>query len=158
MSILDTLKNLAVTTAENKRVEMTDFEVEQCKSAIRAKNRGMNVHPNRYDVKTPYRVAINFNKEWENFGNFTDDNVAAAIGTIISAGYFGDKARAGDFVKETAEASPEYQTWINDARNVDIISRANGVLPCMLAEQNGGSKQKAGNPAKHVNLDDNNPF
>lgn len=145
----------------NARVEMSAKQIEQCKAALRRDNRGYNVQPNRFDIANPYRVAINFKNEWSNFGNFKSADVAAAIGSIVSIAYFGDKAVAGEYDEATVEESAEFHTWLADARNADVIAMANGEKPSMMA---GGKSNTAANPLGESanNADDmneeGNPF
>ena len=136
MSILTKLANLNKATNENARTEMTPTQMEQCKEALRRDNRGYNVQPNKFDINQPYRVAINYENTWHNFGNFTNVNVAAVIGTIVSAAFFGDKAVAGMFDATIAEADQEFIDWMADARNAEVIAKADGKSPCVHA---GGS-------------------
>ena len=131
MSILDKMSNLKRTSATAARTPMSAQNVLNCKAALKRDNRGYNVHVNTFDIDTPYRVAINYNNEWANFGNFVSADVAAAIGSIVSAGYFGDKAKAGDFDQAIAESDPAFTAWLADERNADILARANGDLPCI---------------------------
>ena len=136
MSLLNKMSNLrsvASATPVSARTEMTDLQVTACREAIKRDNRGYNVQPNRFDISAPYRVAINFNKPalgkeagWHNFGNFTSVDVAAAIGSIVSAGFFGDKAIGGEYDATVVETHPEYTAWLADVRNVDIIACAMG--------------------------------
>ena len=131
MSILNNLKGLQTTVAAPAKVKMTPEQVKQCKEALVRDNRGYNVQPNEWDVNMPYRVALNYSGNWANFGRFQSADVAAAVGAIVSLGYFGDNARVGEFDQDTVEASQEFQDWIADDRNKDIISRSNGELPCI---------------------------
>lgn len=137
MSILNKLSNLKKTTTENARVAMTDEQVEACKAALRRDNRGYNVQPNRFDLAQPYRVAINYDNQWNNFGNFASADVAAAIGTIVSAAYFGEKAKAGAFNPEVVENNEEYLAWLADERNQVVIAQASGEKPCVHAAKTG---------------------
>lgn len=133
MSILQKLKNVTKSTTTEVRTSMTKLQIEQCKAAIRSKNRGFNVQPNIFDISKPYRVAINFKNKWYNYGNFKSADVAAAIGTIVSVAFFGEKAVAGTFDEELVEKSEEFKVWIADARNADVLSKANGDSPTVLA-------------------------
>jgi len=151
MSILTKLANLNKATNTPARQEMTDLQVEQCKEALRRDNRGYNVQPNRFDMAQPYRVAINYENEWNNFGNFTSANTAAAIGTIVSAAFFGDKAVAGEFVLEDAEKDEEFIAWMADARNQEVIAKANGDSPSV---HDGGALA----PNKEAASKEDNPF
>lgn len=126
MSILSKLANLNKATNTPARTEMTELQMEQCKEALRRDNRGYNVQPNKFDINQPYRVAINYENVWHNFGNFTDVNVAAAIGTIVSAAFFGERAVMGIFDAGIAEANAEYIAWVADKRNADVIAKAGG--------------------------------
>lgn len=135
-ALLDRLSNLKKATNENARVEMTDEQFERCKAAIRTKNRGYNVQPNKFDIATPYRVAVNFTgtvegipvskNNWYNFGNFKSVDVAAAVGTIVSAAFFGEAAVAGEFDAEKAQANEEFTSWMADPRNAAVIAVASG--------------------------------
>lgn len=142
MSILKKIKNVQkATDSAPAKVEMTDIEVAQCKAAIREKNRGFNVHPNRFDRAMPYRVAINYENTWNNYGNFSSADVAAAIGTIVSAAFFGEKAKGGGEYDETVvESHPEFLAWVADARNADVIAKASGEK---AAVNDGGKLEKA---------------
>ena len=124
MSILTKMANLKKASGTSARVAMTDEQVKLCKEAIRNKNRGYNVQPNRFDISMPYRVAINYDEKWSNFGNFSDADVAAAIGSIVSAAFFGEKAVAGEFDAEVVETHPEFTAWMADARNAEVIAKA----------------------------------
>ena len=124
MSILKTLNNLSKVTATTARVQMTDADVANCKAAIKRDNRGYNVQPNRFDIAVPYRVAINFNNKWHNFGDFASADVAAAVGTIVSAAFFGENAKLGNFNETSVEADSTFAAWIDDSRNADVILRA----------------------------------
>ncbi len=128
-NILSKLNNLQAAVAGEGKTKMTDAQVKSCKAALLRDNRGYNVHPNQWDLDTPYRVAINYNNEWQNFGNFTSADVAAAVGTIVSSAYFGEQARAGSFDQKLVEAHEEFKTWLADERNVTILAQASGDLP-----------------------------
>jgi hypothetical protein len=127
MSILSKLSNLS--KASTAQTPMSPEQIEACKTAIRNNGYGYNVHPNSFDIASPYRVAINYNDKWANFGNYSSSDVAAAIGTIVSAAYFGDKAKAGQYDAAKAEAHPEFQAFMADSRNATIIAQASGELP-----------------------------
>jgi sensor c-di-GMP phosphodiesterase-like protein len=131
MSILSKLSALNTAVSTVSRVEMTDNQILQCKEAIKRDNRGYNVQPNRYDLNQPYRVALNYQNKWHNFGNFTSAHVAAAIGTIVSAAFFGAKAFKGEFDEELVVGDAEFKAWLTDARNADVIAKANGDSPAV---------------------------
>lgn len=151
MSILKKLKGLNKAVVTDARVEMNDLQVEQCKAALRRDNRGYNVQPNRFDIATPYRVAINYQNEWHNFGNFKSADVAAAVGTIVSVAFFGAKAVAGNYDEKLVESNEEFLTWISDERNIDVIAKANGDTPSV---NDGGTIAKV---AKNEATEEN-PF
>lgn len=112
------------------RVEMTNTDIENCKAAIKRDNRGYNVQPNRFDMSKPYRVAINYSNEWHNFGDFASADVAAAVGTIVSAAFFGENAKQGEFDDKVVEESEVFQAWLVDPRNADVMLRANDPETC----------------------------
>lgn len=151
-SILAKLAGMNKTTVSESRVEMTEKQFQQCKEALRRDNRGYNVQPNKFDLNTPYRVAINYKNEWNNFGNFKCAHVAAAIGSIVSVAFFGDKAKAGEYDAEIVEKSEEFHNWLADSRNADVIAMASGEKPTM---QDGGTLAKAANVQDD---NDENPF
>lgn len=155
MSILSKLNNMKKSTVSEGRVEMTDKQIQQCKDALRRDNRGYNVQPNRFDLNTPYRVAINYQNQWHNFGNFKSADVAAAIGSIVSAAFFGDKAVAGEFDPAIVENSDEFHKWLADSRNADVIAKANGDAP---AVHDGGKLEETASQAGGNDEDDDNPF
>lgn len=151
-SILAKLKGMQKSSVNEGRVEMTDNQVEQCKAALRRDNRGYNVQPNRFDLNTPYRVAINYQNEWSNFGNFKCADTAAAIGSIVSAAFFGEKAKSGEYDAEIVEKSEEFHRWLADSRNAQVIAKAQGDEPSV---NDGGTLAKADNQA---DTDGDNPF
>ena len=126
MDILEQLANLPAVTSSTAvgRTEMTPQQIENCKAAIKRDNRGYNVQPNKFDIANPYRVAINYSNKWHNFGDFESADVAAAIGTIVSAAFFGEKAKLGQFDAAKVKKDPNYTVWLADPRNVDLIARA----------------------------------
>jgi hypothetical protein len=126
MSILNKLSNLKKATHVSNRTAMTSEQVVACKAAIKRDKRGYNVHPNSFDIATPYRVALNFDDQWHNYGNFVSADVAAAIGTIVSAAFFGEKAQQGNFDQEAVESNPAFIAWLADDRNAEVIAKANG--------------------------------
>lgn len=156
MSILKKLQGMNKSVVTESRTEMTDKQVLQCKEALRRDNRGYNVQPNRFDINTPYRVAINYQNEWNNYGNFKSADVAAAVGSIVSAAFFGEKAVSGEFNEEAVENNEEFLAWIADPRNADVIAKANGDKP---AVNDGGALDKPSKDetANQFNSDDN-PF
>lgn len=128
------MKPVSAATVRSAQIPMTTAEIDLISLKLRDQNR-INVYPNRFDIKTPYRVQVRFGRnpkggdQWHPQGYFTDVNVAAAIGTVASKAFFGDKALSGNFDWALAEQHPEFQAWMNDARNVDVIARAKGEKP-----------------------------
>ena len=146
MSILKKLANLKASSATAAKTPMTDDQVVQCKAALKRDNRGYNVHANKFDISLPYRVAINYNDVWDNYGNFKSADVAAAVGAVVSAGYFGEDARAGTYDATKVEASEEFKTWLADERNAEIIARANGDMPKIHGTVGASPAENAPNP------------
>ena len=128
-SILNALSALPKATNDQGRVPMTEQQVIDTKAEIRRDNRGYNIHPNKFDIAKPYRVAINYNKAWDNYGDYASADVAAAIGSIVSAGYFGAQAKAGLFDQAFVESSEVFAKFLADPRNTVIIARASGTMP-----------------------------
>ena len=121
MSVLAKIAGLKKATAENRRVPMTDKQVEQLTARLKAEDR-MNVYPNKFDVKKPYRVQLRKGGEYTTYGSFTNVDVATAVGTLASAAAFGDKALCGDFDESIVEDHSEYNAWLADARNAAVIA------------------------------------
>lgn len=145
MSILNKLKNLQAVASSTAvgRKEMTVEQFAACKAAIKRDNRGFNVQPNKFDIATPYRVAINYNNTWYNFGDFTSASVAAAVGTIVSSAFFGEVAKRGAFDLVEVEADPNYAVWLADPRNADVIERAADDTMCHFKQQSVPTKTVA---------------
>lgn len=123
LSKLSTLTKVDSATAI-ARTEMTEPQIAACKAAIKRDNRGYNVQPNRFDITAPYRVAINYNNKWHNFGDFTSADVAAAVGTVVSAAFFGENAKQGNYDTAIVANSTELADWLVDERNADVLARA----------------------------------
>ena len=119
-----------------KELEMTPLQIEQCRTALRSKNRGFNVQPNQWNIEQPYRVSINYNNKWENYGNFSNVHTAAAIGSLVAVAFFGSKAKRGEYDEDRAANDPAFQKWLEDPRNAIIVKQATGELP---AVNEGGS-------------------
>lgn len=121
MSILSKLENLKKASTVPARTPMSEEQVTRLKAKLRSENR-VNVLPNSNDVKVPYRVAVNYRNEWSNHGTFTNLDVAAAIGTMVSYAKFGEKAIQGEYDAEAAEKHPEFTAWLENPLNAEIIA------------------------------------
>lgn len=129
MSILNKLSGLTAA-ADHVAVEQKPMTPEQRKKlaeGLRASNR-MNVYPNQFDSNVPYRVQtrkqVGPNKyEYTEYGRFTDVDVAAAVGSLVSASIFGAKALRGNFDQAVAEAHPEFIAWLADERNAAVLAK-----------------------------------
>jgi len=141
-SILSKLTGLNKAINTTAKVEMTDHQVLQCKEALKRDNRGPTVNPNRFDYAIPYRVSVNYSNKWYNFGNFASADVAAAVGTIVSVAFFGDKAVAGAYDETLVEGAEEFNDWLADKRNADVIAKANGEQPSV---RDGGALEETTN-------------
>ena len=132
MSILDVLNGLtaAADHVAVEQVPMSDKQIEEYSAKLKKQNR-MNVYANRFDINKPFRVrtrkAVKGGFEYTGYGNFTDVDVAAAVGSLVSASIYGKKALRGNFDQAKAEAHPEFQAWLVDDRNQAILKKvANG--------------------------------
>ena len=121
MSILNKLNNLTKASSENRKVPMTEAQVLKLKTKLMDENR-VNVYANKFDIKKPYRVQIRKGKQYFNHGIFSDLDAATAVGTIVSAAAFGDRALGGNYDQDKAEASSEFQAWLQDERNQEVIA------------------------------------
>ena len=157
------IKALKTKEPKAKKVPMTGTQLSQVKEALKLKNRGMNVFPNKYDISKPYRVSIMFDDKWYKYGEFSNVHAAAAVGTLISAAYFGEHARAGEFDEDKVVECPEFLAWLSNPKYKLEIQKANGEdveLPQM-------KKKKASFKGSEVEFDetdnydpatDENPF
>jgi len=123
MSILDSLKGHKKATSIEQKVPMTPEFEAALKTKLMNENR-VNVYPNKYNVKLPYRVVVRQGSTFVPHGNFTDVDVAAAVGSLASLAAFGDKAIVGEFDAEKVETHPEFIAWKADERNASIIALA----------------------------------
>ena len=123
MSILSNLSNLKPVSATPAKEQMTDEQVTAMRKKLREQNR-MNVQPNKFDKATPFRVAakVKGTQEWKTHGYFTSVDVASAVGTLVSAAQYGDKAMRGEFDESVVENHPEFKAWLADERNADIVA------------------------------------
>jgi len=108
------------------KIAMTESQVAQVSAKMKAENR-MNVYANKFDVKKPYRVQTRIGTVYTQHGYFTSVDVASAVGTICSKAIFQDKALAGTFDEAIVEAHPEFQAWMVDDRNQEIIAKATDI-------------------------------
>tara|TARA_R110000851_G_scaffold34889_2_gene92346 strand:- start:1022 stop:1423 length:402 start_codon:yes stop_codon:yes gene_type:complete len=124
-----------MTVVTDEKVEMTEAQILACKAALRRDNRGFNVFVNQFDIKVPYRVTIRgFDQKWANFGNYVSADVAAAVGTIVSAAYYGEKAKQGAFNAAVVEADPEFAAFLANPKYASVIAKANGEGTTMLQD------------------------
>lgn len=122
MSLLNKLNNVKKAADTETRIPMTEAQIADMKVRLKAQNR-LNVLPNTFDVKTPFRVALNYKNEWTNHGFFTNVDVATAVGSLVSLAYFGDKAIQGEFNQEIAENHPEFKAWLANPLNADVLKK-----------------------------------
>ena len=132
MSILSKLEgNRSIDTFNanrkaNAQVAMTPEAIETLGAELKAQGR-LNVYPNRFNVDKPYSVSMKdgmgSKAVFTNYGAFTDVDVAAAVGSLVSAAKFGVSALVGNFDADVAEASPVFQKWIADERNSEVMTK-----------------------------------
>lgn len=121
-SVLSKIAGLKMASAENMKVPMTEAQEKDLTTRLKADNR-LNVYANKFDVKKPFRVQIRKGKEgYKTYGYFTDVDVAAAVGSIVSAAAFGEKALRGNYDQAKVEAHPEFQAWLIDERNQEVLN------------------------------------
>ena len=137
MSILSKVSNLKTQSDKPARVEMTAEQVIQCKAALKRDLRGPTVQPNKFDISQPYRVTINFDDKWSNHGLFSSADVAAAVGTIVSASVYGDKAIAGTYDESLVEEHAEFAAWLVDPRNASVLARVENGDSLLAMKQAG---------------------
>jgi len=124
------MSTVAVATQSNTRQPMTPERIAELKTQLRA-DTALNVLPNQYDNRTPYRVATRWvdrttgEVTWTNHGNFKDLESAKFIGNIASMSLFGKKALSSP-IKDRAltQASPEVVAWLENEKNVGTIEQA----------------------------------
>lgn len=121
--ILDAMKQATVVTNDNVRVRMEAAQIDALKARLKSE-KAMNVFPNQFDVKKPYRVSIRFDQVHTNYGNFADLDAAKMVGNICGMAQFGMKALVSKLDIEAASKSPEYTAWMKDERNQSTIAKA----------------------------------
>ncbi len=121
MSILDSLKGCKKATSIEQKVQMTEDYEKALKTKLMNENR-VNVYPNKFDVSMPYRVVVRKGSEFIPHGTFTDVDVAAAVGSLVSLATFGDKAIIGEFDQSKVENHAEFITWKEDPRNAAVVA------------------------------------
>lgn len=138
MNVVEITQPKKITITGHVSVPMTAAQKVTTKKFIIANQLGLNVQPNEHDIARPYRIALKLDNDtpWANFGQYKSADVAAAISSVVSLAYFGEKAKAGKFDAAKVEASKEYTDFITDVRNEDIIARAEGTKPTFIAEKN----------------------
>ena len=122
------------TVAKPIAVPMTLTQAQAVKDLLRSEGRGYSLQVNSFDINVPYRVSINYANKWDNYGSFASVDVAAAVGSIVSRGYFGKIAKIGKFDATVVANDPAYKAFLADSRNVDIIARARGEKLCIHDE------------------------
>ena len=126
MSIFTKIATLRAAATHESAVAMTKAQVAKVAAQLRSESR-LNVYPNQFNVAVPFKVTTKTGSGMEsvftNYGTFTSVDVASAVGTIVSASIYGDKALRGNFDAVKAEAHPEMIAWLNDDRNQEIISK-----------------------------------
>lgn len=135
-------------------VPMTAGQIVNVNNKLQSQNRGYNVRANRFNKDIPFQVSIKFDDEWTNFGIFTDVDVAACVGTVVSRGYFGAGGKRGEFDRAKVEASAEWATWLANPKNATIIAQANGQLMTVQAAKAAelvANTSRAGHSANNDN-------
>jgi len=117
------LSGVSIATNDSIRTPMTKEQVTSLSAKLKAGLK-MNVYPNSFDVKKPYRVSIRYNQEFHAFGNFTHCNTACLVGNIAGLSMFGAKALASAIDMAKAQADPEFLEWLEDPRNTETIAKA----------------------------------
>lgn len=126
MTIFNKLNTLRAASAHKAQTPMTEEQVAQVNSKLRAQNR-VAVYPNKFNIDRPFSVACGKRGEkLRNFGTFTNVDVAAAVGTIVSLYTFGQSALKGNFDQSVAENHPEFLEWLKDDLNADVVQAVMG--------------------------------
>tara|TARA_R110000765_G_scaffold41889_2_gene89005 strand:- start:310 stop:693 length:384 start_codon:yes stop_codon:yes gene_type:complete len=125
MSILDNIKRTRVEFVSVPKIAMTEEQVASVYADLKDQNR-LNVYVNKYDIAKPFRVAVKFNEKFTNHGVFSSADVASAVGSIVSAYMFGPKALVGSFDQAAVEGSEEFQAWMANSKNAQIVKQVNG--------------------------------
>lgn len=122
------LQSLATMTRASEanlvaKIHMTEKQVSDLTAKLKRENR-MNVYANKFDVKKPYRVQTRNGRDFIQHGYFTNIDVASAVGTICSKAKFKEKALAGNFDAAVVAEHPEFEAWMADERNQEVIALA----------------------------------
>jgi len=121
------LAGVKKATNENIQVPMTAEQSTTLAKKLRDGN-CINIYPNNFNVKVPYRVSIRLTVDgkavWKQFGYFSRINAAKAVGNIVGLATYAENAMASEVDMDAAMKEPEFQAWLVDARNQEIIARA----------------------------------
>ena len=119
--------NVTVATQDTVRTPMTAQAVKELRKKL-FDIMALNVYPNQFDSKKPYRVATRWDGEFTNHGNFSDLEVAKMVGNIASLALFQGKAQASYIIDmEATQEHPEMKAWLVDVRNQEVIGQAEAV-------------------------------
>ena len=99
---------------------MSIQQSEQIEAMLREESR-TNVQPNRFNRHAPYLVLSNYKGRFTNHGEFTDLEVASAVGIIVDTATSDEKTLIGEFDASAVQSHPEFVAWMEDERNVGVI-------------------------------------
>ena len=122
MSILDVLDTLESVDTAVQKVAMSPEMEETIKQKLKQEGR-IGVYPNRYDVEFPFRVTVRKNKEFTEYGVFSNIEAASAIACLCGYAAYGSRALRGHYDRKIAEEHPEFTAWINDPANKEVINQ-----------------------------------
>lgn len=100
---------------------LTDDQVEVIRQRLQAGERH-NVFPNKFDSARPFRVSVQFDGRWHNFGTFGNLEVATCVAAVAAVQFYGKQANTGKFDAAAVQNHPEWISWSTD--NAAIIEAA----------------------------------
>jgi len=129
-NLFNAMSTVSVATESNTRQPMSKARIAELKAQLRA-DTALNVLPNQFDNRTPYRVSTRWvdratgEVTWTAHGSFKDLESAKFIGNIASMSLYGKKALSSPIKDITAtQSSPEVVAWLENEKNVSTIEQA----------------------------------
>jgi hypothetical protein len=109
-----------VATVRVADVPMTTAQATALNTKLQGENR-VNVHANRKDINTPYRVQMVVGGKYERpQGYFKNIETASLVGTLVAVSRFGERAIVGHFDEIKAMQDEELHVWLNRPANAKV--------------------------------------
>lgn len=107
--------------ASSATTSLTDAQIEVIRQKLVAGKRH-NVFPNKFDASKPFRVSVQYDGRWNNFGSFSNIEVATCVAAVASVSYYGKAANTGVFDSIIAQSHPEWVAWALENEQVCVAA------------------------------------